>query len=210
MMVTTIIPTRGRADLLMRRAIPSVLAQTVDDWECRVISDGHDEATFLAMLGLIARDGRFSLTTIPHESVGDGVAAWSVGGAAAFNRGLEEARGRWISYLADDDAYRPGHHAALLAATRGADVIYGQSIIPATGQVYGTRWPPDPYDIVQGAYLARRSIVGRAATVPGGPSWDARWWQDLLGREARFARVEAVVHEYHPAPEHAAYHGAIV
>lgn len=209
-MVTTIIPTRDRANLLMGRAIPSVLAQTVDDWECIVVADGHDELTARQMRLLTARDPRFAYYELPRREL-TGLARWAVGGTEGFNLGLSRASHRWISYLADDDAYRPEHHELLLAKATGADVVYGQSIRPDTFAVYGTAWPPQPFDIVQGSYIIRRSVVGRARTEPAGTSWDAWWWRDLLERgDIRFRKVEAIVHDYHPAPENLIYHGAQV
>ena len=207
-MVTTIIPTRNRPELLMGRAIPSVLAQTYTDRECIVVGDGTDDDTVAAMSLLVKRDGRFRFWNLPNIDHRSGVAGWSVGGTEAFNFGLDQARGEWISYLADDDAYRPIHHERLLAASDDADIVYGHST--RDGQLYGTQWPPQPFDIVQGSYIIRRDIVGRAATKPDGPSWDARWWDALLQRDLRWRQVAEVVHEYHPAPENLGYHGARV
>ena len=204
--VSTIIPTHDRADLLMKRAIPSVLAQTVTDWECLVVGDDTDDATVRAMRRLCRRDPRFRFWNLPRQEYpGDARGRWQVGGTAAFNFGLDQAVGEWVSYLADDDCYRPTHHEALLAKAANADVVYGRS----AGLVgfYGGVWPPEPYDIAQGAWIARRSIVGRATTVPGRAGWDADWWTELIGRGVRFKQVGHVVHEYHPAPENAIHHG---
>lgn len=206
MTVSTIIPTHDRYELLMGRAIPSVRAQTFGDWECLVVGDDTDTITVRYMRRLTHRDPRFRFWNLPRQDYpGDARGRWQVGGTQAFNFGLDQARGEWVSYLADDDCYRPIHHEALLAVAADADVVYGRSA--SRSGHYGGQWPPQPYDIVQGAWIARRSIVGRAVTVPGRAGWDAEWWEDLIRRGVRFQQVGHVVHEYHPAPENAIHHG---
>lgn len=204
-MVTTIIPTIGR-DTLWSRALPSVYAQTRDDWRCIVVGDGVDIPP--------VADGRVTVMRIDHDRPTGALARWRYGGAAAFNAGLDRVDTEWVSYLADDDAYRPDHHERLLAASDGADLVYGQSQPhrpgderPLAGRLFGDRWPLEPHDVVQGSYILRASL-GYRATEPAGESWDADWWHRLLALGLVIRRAEAVVHDYYPAPENAHLHGA--
>lgn len=92
--VTVVIPTFGRAELL-RRAIASVLAQTVADFEIVVVVDGDDPPT-LQTLSEIA-DPRLRHIVQPLQR-GPGVAR---------NTGAIAGHGQWIAFLDDDDEWLP-------------------------------------------------------------------------------------------------------
>jgi glycosyltransferase involved in cell wall biosynthesis len=200
--VSTVIPTRNRPELLFERAIPSVLAQSFADWECVIVGDDTDEITVRLMAGLCADDPRFRFWNLPPG----GDHSWHMGGVAAWNAGLGAARGEWRSYLADDDAYAPQHHAVLLSIAEGADFVFGRSGVYRDGSPinrwFGTR--ADPHDIVQGSYLAHRSLdlTGREAAEEG---WDATMLRRILPT-ARVRQTNSIVHQYHPAPENLAGH----
>jgi glycosyltransferase involved in cell wall biosynthesis len=105
-LVSVIIPTRHRHDLLAR-ALASVVGQTHRELEIIVVDDnepGERVAAEPALQPLLAD---------PRVRVVDGGGGRSA--AAARNRGLGVATGEWITYLDDDDAYRPGKVAAQLA-----------------------------------------------------------------------------------------------
>lgn len=214
--ISTIIPTRNRPCVLVERAVRSVMAQTFVDWECLIVGDDTDDVTVALMADLTSGDKRFRFWNLPaRERSSDPRERWLVSGAVAWNAGLAEARGDYRSYLADDDAYLPDHHAVLHAQAEAADVTYGWSVLVAPfgrrmpDHVYGKR-APDPYDIVQGAYLAHRRVDISADPAPGNESWDAQMWRRVIASGARFQQVDQLVHEYHAAPEHAApEHAAI-
>jgi glycosyltransferase involved in cell wall biosynthesis len=93
-LVTAVIPTRNRPELL-KRAIASVVAQTYNEIEIVVVVDGPDDAT-CAVLREIANE---RLRFIPM--------AQSVGGSDARNLGVRNARSEWIAFLDDDDEWLP-------------------------------------------------------------------------------------------------------
>lgn len=96
--ISVIVPTRKRNHLLPR-ALKSLLAQTFADFEVIVIDDNPPDsrvAAESALEGLLS-DPRIRL--IEHDQPRNA--------AAARNVGLRAARGHWITYLDDDDAYRP-------------------------------------------------------------------------------------------------------
>ncbi len=90
--VSVIVPTFNRARLLPR-SIRSVLNQTFEDFELLVIDDGStdDTADVLASMS----DPRLRHLRQPDNA----------GVAHARNRGLREARGRFIAFLDSDDAW---------------------------------------------------------------------------------------------------------
>jgi glycosyltransferase involved in cell wall biosynthesis len=203
--VSTIIPTRNRPQYLFDRAIASVLAQTFTDWECIVVGDDTDDFTVRLMKSLCADDPRFRFWNLPAG----GDHSWHMGGVAAWNAGLAEARGEWRSYLGDDDEYEPRHHETLLSIAGDANFVYGLSVVIAsdgtrTPRLFGNR-DVDPLDIVQGSYIARSDLDVRARPAEPYVAWDATMLRHVL-RGAHVERTKAIVHRYHPAPEHREWH----
>jgi O-antigen biosynthesis protein len=88
---SVIIPTYHRPDLVIQ-AVASVIAQTYLDWECLVIDDGGGDP-----LDAVAADQR--VRVIRRDASG--------GPAAARNTGIGEARGSIVTFLDDDDRWRP-------------------------------------------------------------------------------------------------------
>ena len=95
-MVSVIIPTCDRPERL-REALSSVLAQTYQDFEIIVVNDGT--SSIEAVIATLNSEGR--ITGINHDR--------NRGLAAARNTGLRAAKGKYVSYLDDDDRYLPGH-----------------------------------------------------------------------------------------------------
>jgi teichuronic acid biosynthesis glycosyltransferase TuaG len=81
----------------LAEAADSVLAQSRPDWELLLIDDGSTDGSRELAEGFAARDARVRV-------LGDGV---NRGPAAARNRGIRAARGRWIAFLDADDRWRP-------------------------------------------------------------------------------------------------------
>jgi glycosyltransferase involved in cell wall biosynthesis len=92
--VSVIITTHARPRLVLRAAA-SALAQTLRDIEVIVVVDGPSTATLEALQTM--QDERLSLHITAERS----------GQAAAINRGVELARGRWTALLDDDDEWLP-------------------------------------------------------------------------------------------------------
>jgi glycosyltransferase involved in cell wall biosynthesis len=88
--VTIIVPAYGRPRLL-GETLASVLAQSVQDFECIVVDDASPVPLH------VPHDRRIRL--IRRASNG--------GQAAAWNTGLEHARGRYVTFLDDDDLITP-------------------------------------------------------------------------------------------------------
>ncbi len=94
-LVSVVIPTRDRPHLVVR-AVQSALAQMLDAIEVIVVTDGPDEATLQALRQI--DDARLRVRPLSSRpGVGD-----------VWNAGVNEARGRWIALLDDDDEWLPG------------------------------------------------------------------------------------------------------
>jgi glycosyltransferase involved in cell wall biosynthesis len=106
-LVSVVIPTRDRQQLL-RQALESVMAQAGGPIRLQVI---------------IADNGRDpGVAQIAEEYGAEYVATRAVGPGAVRNAGLRLARGDYIAFLDDDDAWMPEHlasHLAVLERDRG-------------------------------------------------------------------------------------------
>jgi glycosyltransferase involved in cell wall biosynthesis len=89
-LLSVVVATYGRQAFLSQ-ALDSVLLQTVEDFECIVVDDGSPQPVE------IPRDPRIRLVRRPDNG----------GPAAARNTGIDNALGRYIAFLDDDDAYTP-------------------------------------------------------------------------------------------------------
>jgi len=95
-MISVVIPTHNRADLLMR-AVQSAVLQTYKDIEIIVVSDGSTDNTAELMRVQGKKDTRISF--IEYHPAG--------GGNTARNLGVECASGEYVAFLDDDDEWMP-------------------------------------------------------------------------------------------------------
>ena len=92
--ISIILPTYNGARTLSR-AIESVIAQTYSSWELLVIDDGSADATAEIAEGYVARDGR--VRSLRNDT--------NLGIQKTLNRGLSEAKGKYVARIDDDDAW---------------------------------------------------------------------------------------------------------
>ncbi len=102
--VSVITPAFDAATTL-EATIASVLAQTRTDWEMLIADDGSTDATAAIAAAWAARDPRIRPLPGPGRE----------GPAAARNRAIRAARGRFIAFLDADDRWRPEKLARQLA-----------------------------------------------------------------------------------------------
>jgi len=132
-LVTVVIPTRNRHALLSR-SVESVLAQSRADFELIVVDDGSDQPVRANDLGV---DGR--VVVMRHDR--------PQGVCASRNAGLDRARGRWITFLDDDDELLPdGLQVCVDAATlsllpQPVAVLAALEVVDAAGRLLETRLP---------------------------------------------------------------------
>lgn len=126
-LVSVIIPTHNRADLLVGRAIPSVLSQTHQNLELIVVADRCTDDTKLKVEKLNDPRIHFVELTDRPPLPDDLYERWRVASAAPRNKGLELAKGDWICLLDDDDEFTPDHIEILLRrALEGYEFVYGK------------------------------------------------------------------------------------
>lgn len=116
--VSVIVPTRDRADLLAR-AIESVVAQTVSQWELIVVDDGSTDGTADLLKRLVGEDSRIRVERLASPA----------GAPSARNCGARLAGAEYLAFLDDDAEWLPAYlerQLAVLDAAPDTGVVYCQ------------------------------------------------------------------------------------
>jgi glycosyltransferase involved in cell wall biosynthesis len=115
-LVSFVIPVYDRTDLL-REAIQSALNQTVQVFEVILVTDGSPPDT-MSVVNEFRADSRVRIFSYPVSS-GNAV--------RGRNKGILEARGRYIAFLDSDDTAAPDRLEVSLPLLESgeADVVYG-------------------------------------------------------------------------------------
>jgi glycosyltransferase involved in cell wall biosynthesis len=208
-LVSVVIPTYERNDLLMDRALPSVLGQTHERLEINVVVDGMRGDSLADLKRRIAalNDLRVRLWIIPRQTYPpDAATKWLVLGMNARNHGLDQARGKWVSSLDDDDEWTPTHVESLMLAIKAtdADFAYGKSQYhwPDGHHQEAGKWPPGYGAFCDGAQLYRNGMGYRydPGCVERGLPEDGDMWNRMWDGGVNFTFVPEVVHHYYPNP----------
>jgi hypothetical protein len=117
-LVSFVIPTYTRFELLRDVSIPSILNQSYSNVEVIVAGDCSPEETERVILEFDDPRVRFHNRSVRGPYPDDPAVRWYMLGSPPFNDGLALARGRWIGMLGDDDSVRPNHTETLLRAAQ--------------------------------------------------------------------------------------------
>lgn len=130
--VSVIIPTHNRAKMI-RRAIRSVLAQTWQDFELIVVSDGSTDNTDEVVASFDDPRIRF----LKHET--------ARGASAARNTGIRASKGECIAFLDDDDEWTPNKLEVQVPVIRNSSfkvgLVYAWMEYVRDGKVVDSRKP---------------------------------------------------------------------
>ncbi|MGN1194929.1 MAG: glycosyltransferase family 2 protein [Acutalibacteraceae bacterium] len=121
-MISIIIPIYN-AESNLRRMLDSVLAQTYTDYECILVDDGSTDASYDVCKEYENRDSRFFCFVQGNGGV-----------SSARNRGLELAKGDYITFLDADDSIPEHYLAELYAACKNADIAVCDTVIYENGK----------------------------------------------------------------------------
>lgn len=184
------------------RAVASVKAQTVTDWEAWLIDDGSTDTTIAQARAAIGEDRRFRLIRLPHHQ----------GAASARNAALRIAGGRYLSFLDADDLWYPNKLALQLRALQAGAVMVHSSYLRV-----GTNGAP--LGVVKARALTRYSDALGANPIGCLTSTydrlafpqaqmpdltlrqDYAHWLNLLKNGATAVGLPDVVAEYHIRPD---------
>ena len=114
-LISVYVPTYNRGEILMERAVKSVLGQTYPNFEFIILGDCCTDNT----AELVSRidDARVIFYNIPTRGYRYPPTPennWFAGPVVAANEALKRVRGKWIARLDDDDLWTPDHLEVLL------------------------------------------------------------------------------------------------
>lgn len=211
-LVSVVLPVRNAASTIAR-AIASVQAQTLADWELVVVDDGSTDGTRERLRGIAARDPRLRLVEQP-----------ALGVAAAANAGMAAARGEFIARMDADDVAQPARLAAqveFLAAPENAEigvvgslVEFGGDRVASAGYALHVDWTnalltPEQIalnrfvesPLVNPSVMFRRGLVARHGACQAGDfPEDYELWLRWLDAGVRMAKVPRRLLTWHDAP----------
>jgi hypothetical protein len=202
-LVTVVLPTHGRAELLRSRALPAVLGQTHARLELLVIGDGPDPVAEAAVRE--AGDERVVWAQTSHRYVyPDEHRHWLAASTLTRNEGYRLARGRWLFDFDDDDSLPPDALESLLATARETRAEAVQGVIcqhaPDGSTELITAVLPDRLPL-KGALLHshlrffEREHVASALGVPGD------WFRGerMVRAGVRIELIDRVTYDYFPS-----------
>ncbi len=170
--VSIVIPAYNAAAYI-EEALASVSAQTLRSFEALVIDDASTDDTSLLVERAAVRDPRIRLLRQPANA----------GPSAARNRGIDEARGRWIALLDADDAYATDRLQRLtMAAEReGADVCADNLLLVTEGGAASAMIPGALLD--HGRPLKLAEFVRRNVGDPAYPGVNFGFLKPIMRRD---------------------------
>ena len=114
-LISIIVPVYN-VEKYIRETLSCVEAQTYPHWELLLVEDCSTDGTVEKITDYLAgkKDDRIRLIRQPSNQ----------GAARARNRGLQEAKGRYIAYLDADDLWVPGKLERELAFMKEKDAAF--------------------------------------------------------------------------------------
>lgn len=113
-LVSIVVPVYN-AEKYLTDCLCSLVNQTLRDFEVLLIDDGSTDASLVICRSYAEHDGRIKVFTQKNA-----------GAAAARNRALDEAVGKWVMFVDSDDYLETDCIERLLeAAASGADIVLG-------------------------------------------------------------------------------------
>ena len=198
--VSVIVPSYNKPEYLPE-CLRSIQAQTFQDWECIVVSDGSPRVEEIRAAVRAMGDNRFRL--VEHE-VNRGL-------GAARNTGIREARGEWLIWVDEDDAIVPECLAKLyeLALRTGDDVVHPQYTNMMTGVTFDRNKVPSLQETLESqrlnpcGFLISRKAFERAGffdedTIIRLGREDAEWWIRAVAAGLRVHTIPEGMYLYRP------------
>jgi Glycosyl transferase family 2 len=205
-LVSVVLATVGRGDLLVSRSLPSLLSQSHTNLEILVVGDAAQPEVGDAVNAI--GDPRVHYANLTQRLVThpEPERHWLVGSTMARNEAARRATGRWLLHFDDDDRLRPAAIASLLELAREhrAEVAYGgfEAHAPDGRRKPHVGFPPKGGDFAWpgalmhgGLRFFERELVAAHLQIPG----DIYMLERMLRVGVRFAMLDEVVLDYFPS-----------
>lgn len=130
--VVSIVTPVYNVEKFIRETMDSVRAQTYEDWELLLVEDGSTDGTPEVIQGYLEETGESRIRLIRQEK--------NAGAARARNRGVKEARGRYLAYVDADDLWAPEkleHQLQFMAEKKAAFCFTGYEFADENGKGTG-------------------------------------------------------------------------
>jgi glycosyltransferase involved in cell wall biosynthesis len=140
-----IITTYNRAHIL-KKALDSLVSQTIDDWEAIIVDDESTDDTYLQILPYLRLYPKIRYLKKDHS-----------GEAMSKNAGVSLSAGQFISFLDSDDEYDPIHlesRKKILVQDPATRFFYGGV------KIIGNQYVPDRFDYEKRISLSECVIGG--------------------------------------------------
>lgn len=196
-LVSVVIPTYNRA-VLLPRAIESVIAQTLVDWELLIVDDGSVDRTPDAVERYAVRwKDRFVYIRQANH-----------GSSAARNRGIDAARGDFVAFLDSDDEFRHDkleRQVDLFRRQPDLGLVYSDYALVDTeghdlGRAFDRKFPlartVPCQEVTPGGFACTRSLFDRLIRGYFVSTITAMVRREVLGRKIRFMERIAYAEEW--------------
>lgn len=179
--ITVLIASYNRIATLPR-AVASLRAQTLSDWECLLVDDGSTDGTWEFLQELAAEDPRFHIFQQDHAGQG-----------TALDVAKRHAQSEIICFLDSDDEYMPEHLAMQRDALADADFVYGVPLVTGSPII------PDAQDHtlsisvdackVLGTFACRKAVLPESFAALPWYGFDYLWYNNLRASGWRIKKV---------------------
>lgn len=204
--IVTIITPVYRSEDILARAVGSLLAQDLKDWELILVDDGSPEQSWRVVQAYSWIDARIRATRQVHG-----------GACIARNTGIAEARGEFLLFLDADDWLEPDALSRLVSACESNRCVAAHGPLRyVTPEGYLTSWeggfsgPGELFEAICGSnvlsvpssVLLRRSALSEIGlfdpTLVHCGDWDL--WARLARHDGPIGRVEGTITHYRMRP----------
>ena len=130
-LVSIIVPVYN-AERFIEETLACVVAQSYSQWELLLVEDGSSDRTVSIIEEYVRKNGEKRIRLIRQPE--------NLGAAQARNRGLKEAKGRYIAYLDADDLWVPEkleHELAFMSEKNAAFAFTGYEFVDENGKRTG-------------------------------------------------------------------------
>ena len=203
-LVSVTTATYNRAQILLEKTLPSVLAQTYPHIEIIIVGDHCTDET--AALMAKVTDPRVRFLNLPKRPVylRDKVKRYKTHGLEAWALARSLAKGLWLAHLDDDDVFTPDHIEKLVRHARACnhEVVYGRS----RKEVRPGQWIEQGHALwkdgqVTGGFISHSTVLRRAylgffkgdGCLDVGLSGDAYMWRRMFNAHVRFGFLNDIV-----------------